>query len=78
MGYNDAMPEFLSKDAVKIVNKRFDITEDQYLMLQQIDEYLKIPPSAIVRLALNTFIPKVKDSHFKYEGIKKLWNDQKF
>lgn len=75
---NNDLPEFLSKDAVKIVNKRFDITEGQYLILQEIDEHLKIPPSAIVRLALNTFLPKVRDSHFKYEGIKNIWNQNKF
>ena len=75
---NNNVPDFLLPTAMKTVNKRFDITEDQYLMLQQIDEHLKIPPSAIVRLALNTFLPKIRDSHFKYEGIKNLWNENKF
>ena len=78
MKYNNNMPEFMAPVAVKTVNKRFDITEDQYNVLAAIDEHLNIPPSAIVRIALNTFLPKLRDEKFKYEGIHQLYNEIKF
>ncbi len=78
MSYKDNLPEFMAKIATKTVNKRFDITEAQYQKLIEIDEYLKIPPSAIIRIALNCFLPKVKDENFRYGGIKDLWDSNKF
>ena len=78
MNYDNMLPEFLAKKDIKTVNKRFDITERQYQALSEIDEYLKIPPSAIVRIALNCFLPKIKNDNFTYEGINKLWNENCF
>lgn len=78
MSYNNDMPEFMAKDAVNIVNKRFDITQKQYDALKEIEDNLKIPPSAIVRIALDTFLPKTRNCNFRYEGIKNLWDDSKF
>lgn len=68
----------MAKPAVNYVNERFDITEKQSEKLKEIKEQLNIPPSAIVRLALNCFLPKVRDEKFKYSGIKDLWDSQKF
>jgi len=78
MSYNKDVPEFMAKSAVNLVNKRFDITEKQYEKLIEIEEHLKIPPSAIVRIAIDVFLPKMKDNYFKYEGIKDLWDSKKF
>jgi hypothetical protein len=78
MSYKDNLPDFLSKPAVNYVNKRFDITNQQYNKLKEIEEELKIPASAIIRLALNTFLPKLRDEGFKYGGIKQLWDRNKF
>lgn len=78
MNYNDNLPEFMAKTAVNYVNERFDITESQSEKLKEIKEELKIPPSAIVRLALNCFLPKVRDENFKYAGVKELWDVKKF
>ena len=78
MSYNNNLPEFMAPVAAKTVNRRFDITEAQSKKLDEIQEYLKIPPSAIVRIALNVFLPKIKDENFKYEGIKTLWDETKF
>lgn len=78
MSYNENMPEFMTPVAINLVNKRFDITEKQYEKLKEIEENLKIPPSAIVRIALNCFLPKVRDENFKYGGIKELWDRNKF
>lgn len=68
----------MAKTAVNYVNERFDITESQSEKLKEIKEELKIPPSAIVRLALNCFLPKVRDENFKYAGVKELWDKNKF
>lgn len=78
MNYNDNLPEFMAKTAVNYVNERFDITQSQSEKLREIKEELKIPPSAIVRLALNCFLPKVRDENFKYAGVKELWDRRKF
>lgn len=78
MTYNNNLPEFMANHAVNYVNERFDITMDQSHKLREIKEQLNIPPSAIIRLALNCFLPKLKDEGFKYSGISDLWNDTKF
>jgi len=74
MSYQD----FMTQKETIIVTKRYKITSTQNEKLLEIERELNIPPSAIVRLALNVFLPKIKDENFKYEGIKKLWNETKF
>jgi hypothetical protein len=71
-------PEFLTQKETIHVTKRYKITEQQDNTLLEIERELNIPPSAIVRLALNCFLPKIKDDNFKYEGIKNLWDERKF
>jgi len=78
MTYKDNLPEFMAKTATTYVNERFDITTQQSAKLKEIKEELGIPPSAIIRLALNTFLPKTRDEGFKYGGIKQLWDRNKF
>lgn len=78
MGYNNDMPEFMAKISVNLVNKRFDITEKQAEKLKEIEDHLKIPPSAIVRIALNCFLPKTRDEGFRYGGIRELWDRNSF
>ena len=78
MSYKNQLPEFMAKAAVNYVNERFDITVKQSEKLKEIKEQLNIPPSAIIRLALNCFLPKVRDENFKYGGIKELWDRNKF
>ena len=68
----------MAKSAVNYVNERFDIMEQQSKKLKEIKAELNIPQSAIVRLALNCFLPKVRDENFKYAGIKDLWDNTKF
>jgi len=72
------MPDFLANDAVNYVNERFDITTEHSQRLKDYKERLKIPPSAIVRLALDCFFPKLSNAGFTEEGIKRLWRDNKF
>jgi hypothetical protein len=78
MKYNNDLPEFMVNPAVNYVNERFDITVEQSTKLKDFKERLKIPPSAIVRLALECFFPKLTNMNFKEEGIKNLYNERKF
>lgn len=70
--------ELTSQSETKYVTNRYKVTQAMDSTLREIEDELNIPPSAIVRLALNCFLPKVRDSHYKYEGIRKLWDDNKF
>jgi hypothetical protein len=78
MKYNNDMPEFMVNPAVNYVNERFDITSEQSAKLKDFKDRLKIPPSAIVRIALECFFPKLTNMNFKEEGIKNLYNERKF
>lgn len=78
MNYTKELPEFMAKTAINYVNERFDITEKQSEKLKEIKEQLNIPPSAIIRIALNCFLPKLRDENFRYAGIKDLWDKDKF
>lgn len=60
------------------VTKRYKVTTAQDQKLLEIESELNIPPSAIVRMALNCFLPKLRDENFKYGGISELWNTSKF
>ncbi len=70
--------EIVAQKDIIHVTKRYKVTKAQDDKLLEIEEQLNIPPSAIVRLALDCFLPKVKNENYKYEGIKNLWNEQKF
>lgn len=74
MSYED----FMTQKETKIVTKRYKVTEAQDAKLLEIENELGIPPSSIVRLALNCFLPKVRDENFRYGGIKDLWDRNKF
>ena len=70
--------DLLTQKATIHVTKRYKVTEAQDEKLIEIEKELGISPSAIVRLALNCFLPKVRDENFKYGGIKELWDRNKF
>ena len=70
--------EIMAQKEIIHVTKRYKVTEEQDNKLQEIERELGISPSAIVRLALNTFLPKLKDNGFKYSGIKEAWDRNKF
>lgn len=70
--------EIVAQNKTELVTKRYKVTKQMDATLLEIQRELDIPPSAIVRLALNTLLPKIKDSGFRYEGIKRLWNENKF
>lgn len=70
--------DLLTRKEIFQVTKRYKVTEAQDQKLMEIERELGISPSAIVRLALNTFLPKIKDEGFKYAGIKDVWDRSKF
>lgn len=70
--------DFLAQTETKTVTKRYKVTELQDEKLLEIERELNIPPSAIVRIALNCFLPKLRDEKFKYGGIQELWGRSKF
>ena len=74
MSYDDFMTQ---KETITVTN-RYKVTKEQDDKLREIERELNIPPSAIIRLALNTFLPKLRDAGFKYAGIKEVWNRSKF
>lgn len=60
--------EVAQADTITVTN-RYKVTKAQDDKLREIERELNIPPSVIIRLALNTFLPKIKDCGFKYSGI---------
>lgn len=71
------LEEIMSQKETLIVTKRYKVTKAQDDTLLEIERELNIPPSSIVRMALNCFLPKTKNCGFKYEGIKQLYNERK-
>ena len=70
--------EIMAQTEITTVTKRYKVTKAQDDKLLEIERELNIPPSAIIRLALNTFLPKLRDAGFKYAGIKDVWDRTKF
>lgn len=70
--------EIMTQTETITVTKRYKITKAQDDKLLEIEQELNIPPSAMVRLALNIILPKLRDEGFKYGGIKDLWDRSKF
>ena len=70
--------ELMTQCGTEIITERYKVTKAQSNALKEIHSELNIPPSAIVRLALNCFLPKIKDNGFKYSGVKDAWDRSKF
>lgn len=66
------------RDKDSLVEWRGRIKKSQLLRLKDLENRLDIPASALVRIAIDCFLPKLTNCGFKEEGIKNLWNDQKF
>lgn len=70
--------QIVAQPAPIIVTKRYKVTKGQDAALQELSTRLNIPESALVRLAIDQFLPRTTNQNFKEEGIKNLWNDRKF
>jgi len=70
--------DIMTQPETKLVTERYKVTRSQSDTLKEIHSELNIPPSAIVRLALNCFLPKLRDNGFNYSGVKDVWDSTKF
>lgn len=76
MGWEDIIAH--SEAKTELTEWRGRITKEQKEKLQELERDLKIPQAALVRMALKTFLPFTKNRGFKSEGIRKVWDDDKF
>ncbi len=68
MFYTSNTPEIKAKKA--LVQDRFEITIEQQEKIKYMVEKLKIPKSALIRMALDSFIPKTENCGYSEAGIK--------
>lgn len=68
MFYSEQIP--LAVDKPKLTEWRGRITENQKKMLVDFEARLNIPSSALVRMALDSFLPKLANSGFTEKGIR--------
>lgn len=62
----------------ELIEWRGRISKKQKRQLAELEKELNIPQAALVRMALKTFLPLTENRGYKKEGIKRLWNDNKF
>ncbi len=67
-----------SSDKSKRIERRVRFNADQIKQLDDISKRLDIPFAALVRLAVDCFIPRTTNMSFKEEGIKAVWNGRRF
>ena len=68
MFYSENMPLTTAKPV--LIEGRYKITSDQKKRLKDLEERLSIPASALIRMALDSFLPKINNSGFSEKGIK--------
>lgn len=68
MFYSEKMPPLAAKPA--LIERRLKITKVQSDALADLEARLNIPASALVRMALDNFLPKTKNSGFTEAGIR--------
>ena len=68
MFYNEKMPLVAAKPV--LVEGRYKTTKHQKDELIRVENELKIPQSAIIRMALDCFLPKLLNNQFTEKGIK--------
>lgn len=68
MFYSENMPLVAAKPA--LIERRLKITKVQVDALADLEARLNIPASALVRMAIDNFLPKTKNSGFTEHGIR--------
>lgn len=68
MFYSENVPLIAAKPA--LVEGRYKITTEQKERLKELEEKLHIPASALIRMALDSFLPKTNNQGFTEKGIK--------
>ena len=67
MFYNEKTP--LRKGRKTLIEVRTKVTQEQKTQLQDMESRLSIPVAILIRMALDSFLPKVKNSGFSEDGI---------
>lgn len=68
MFYDERMPQEAAR--VDLVEGRYKITKEQKKRLKDIEERLNIPASALIRMALDSFLPKIANAGYTEKGIR--------
>lgn len=68
MFYSENLPQIAAKPA--IIEGRYKITAQQKDRLKELEEKLHIPLSALIRMALDSFLPKINNCGYTEKGIK--------
>lgn len=68
MFYSENVPQIAAKPA--LIEGRYKITAQQKERLKELEERLHIPASALMRMALDCFLPKTNNQGFTEKGIK--------
>lgn len=67
---------FYSEESTKITSRpiliegRYKTTENQKIWLREAEKGLGIPQSALIRMALDSFIPKTENCGYTKKGIR--------
>ncbi len=72
------MKQYTQSGETELTEWRGRINKTQHERLKILEEKLHIPQSALVRLALSCFLPKLNNYNYTEEAIKNLWNSEKF
>jgi hypothetical protein len=68
MFYSENVPLIAAKKPLK--ERRVKITVEQDNRLTELEEKINVPASVLVRMALDSFLPKIANSGFTEKGIK--------
>lgn len=68
MFYSENIPPVAEKPS--LVEGRYKITAEQKARLKDIEDRLNIPASCLVRMALDAFLPKIRNAGFTETGLK--------
>jgi hypothetical protein len=73
MYYKENMPQIAATPP--LVEKRLKITKVQADQLAEMEQTLNIPTSALVRMALNAFLPLTGNKGYTAAGIKSAYKN---
>lgn len=68
MFYSENMPNIKAKKA--LVQERYKVTVEQKNRLDDIEKRLNIPKSALIRMAIDSFLPRIENYGYTEKGIK--------
>lgn len=68
MFYSEESTQIMSKPV--LIEGRYKTTEKQKIWLREAEKELGIPQSALIRMALDSFIPKTENCGYTKRGIR--------